>query len=246
MFGRKVRPRDDYNYLFIVTYGRSGSTILARLLNEDPTFLIRGENRNALRYLVRSMLLARSVAPTKSVFGDNVDDPWYGASSIQIRDYQTALVNAFVAHVLAPKPRTRTIGFKEIRFGPPPRGMDDTEFDRYIETVLEVFPGSRIIFNIRPWEQVAKSAWYARSAPESVREFITTCDDRFMRAAERFPARTRVFSYENLKPSDEKLLELLSFAGSSLGASDIERVLSREVSVPRSRKFRNSLRKMGI
>ena len=49
-----------------------------------------------------------------------------------------------------------------------------------------------------------------------------------------------------LAGQDPRYAVTVSYAGSSLGASDIERVLSREVSVPRSRKFRNSLRKMGI
>ncbi len=39
------------DYLFVVTYGRSGSTLVGGLLNAIPGYLIRGENDDALRHL---------------------------------------------------------------------------------------------------------------------------------------------------------------------------------------------------
>ena len=38
-------------YVFVMTYGRSGSTLLMGLLNTIPGYLVRGENDDALRYL---------------------------------------------------------------------------------------------------------------------------------------------------------------------------------------------------
>ena len=42
---------DDLGYVFVMTYGRSGSTLLMGLLNTIPGYLVRGENDDALRYL---------------------------------------------------------------------------------------------------------------------------------------------------------------------------------------------------
>ncbi len=42
---------EGLGYLFIVTYGRSGSTLLQGILNSIPGYLIRGENRAALFHL---------------------------------------------------------------------------------------------------------------------------------------------------------------------------------------------------
>ena len=39
------------DYVFVMTYGRSGSTLLMGLLNTIPGYLIRGENDDALRFL---------------------------------------------------------------------------------------------------------------------------------------------------------------------------------------------------
>ncbi|HEY9292796.1 MAG TPA: hypothetical protein VIP98_16060, partial [Microlunatus sp.] len=40
-------------YLFVVTYGRSGSTLLQGILNSIPGYLVRGENRSVLRHLYK-------------------------------------------------------------------------------------------------------------------------------------------------------------------------------------------------
>ena len=45
--------RDEFGYLFVVTYGRSGSTLLMGLLNSVPGYLVRGENWDALHHLFR-------------------------------------------------------------------------------------------------------------------------------------------------------------------------------------------------
>ncbi len=43
----------ELGYLFVMTYGRSGSTLVSGLLNAVPGYLVRGENRNALLHLFR-------------------------------------------------------------------------------------------------------------------------------------------------------------------------------------------------
>jgi len=40
--------------LFIVTYGRSGSTLLQNMINALPGHILRGENANLLGPMVRS------------------------------------------------------------------------------------------------------------------------------------------------------------------------------------------------
>ena len=71
--------RDDFGYLFVVTYGRSGSTLLMGLLNSIPGYLIRGEwRREGKRHEARRdhegtmetehlMTLTRQVPPVASI-----------------------------------------------------------------------------------------------------------------------------------------------------------------------------------
>ena len=39
------------DHVFVMTYGRSGSTLLMGILNSIPGWLLRGENRHAMRHL---------------------------------------------------------------------------------------------------------------------------------------------------------------------------------------------------
>ena len=60
--------RDDLGYVFVMTYGRSGSTLVQGLLNAIPGYLIRGENAAALNHLhgFHKTMLAESGAATSS------------------------------------------------------------------------------------------------------------------------------------------------------------------------------------
>lgn len=69
-------------YVFIVTYGRSGSTILQKIIGKAPGFYIAGENKDALFGLYDS---CRSVAFAKRHVGGQVTTSghtWYGSENL--------------------------------------------------------------------------------------------------------------------------------------------------------------------
>ena len=45
-------------YLFVITYGRSGSTVLLNLLNAIEGYTIRGENCGIVSHLARTVSAA--------------------------------------------------------------------------------------------------------------------------------------------------------------------------------------------
>ena len=68
-----------YNFVFVVTYGRSGSTLLQKVLGDIDGYHISGENNNALYGLYQSFKFANMA---KMRFGQEMtkhDNPWYGA-----------------------------------------------------------------------------------------------------------------------------------------------------------------------
>src|SRR6478752_7517904 len=109
-------PDGGLDYIFVMTYGRSGSTLLMGLLNTIPGYLIRGENDDALRFLhdFHTTCLERSQHwPVDRV--RRKTDAFYG-----IGDFPPALSIAgarrlAIDTLLRPKPDTRVTGFKEIR-----------------------------------------------------------------------------------------------------------------------------------
>ena len=54
------RDRTDLSYLFVVTYGRSGSTLLQGILSSVPGVMIRGENGGVVGHLFRFHDTART------------------------------------------------------------------------------------------------------------------------------------------------------------------------------------------
>src|SRR5690349_1509587 len=103
----------ELSYVFVMTYGRSGSTLLMGLLNTIPGYLVRGENDDALRFLFdfhRTCVERSSYWPIDRV--RRKTDAFYG-----IGDFPPALSLADIRRLaldtlLRPKPDTRVTGFK--------------------------------------------------------------------------------------------------------------------------------------
>lgn len=152
----------DYEYLFVVTYGRSGSTLLQGILNSIPGYLIRGENRQVLRHLFeihRTMSRERrkheqwlrrheagdALAPTHAFFG---------ADGFPLRKSHKSARRYALATLLRPGDDTRVTGFKEIRW-------NDEDVADFVKWMRRVFPGARFVFNTRDLGEVVQSAWWA-------------------------------------------------------------------------------------
>ena len=68
--------------VFVVTYGRSGSTLVQNMLNALPSACVRGENENLLAPLARAwnvVLHSEQGAKMRQTGTLSVpSDPWYG------------------------------------------------------------------------------------------------------------------------------------------------------------------------
>jgi hypothetical protein len=70
---------DGPDHLFIVTYGRSGSTLLQGILNSTPGVLIRGENRGIsykLHEFHRITVVTATRSPSSRSPPQGRDRPW--------------------------------------------------------------------------------------------------------------------------------------------------------------------------
>src|SRR6187397_2659063 len=110
-------PELPFRYVFIVAYGRSGSTVLQKILASIDGFHVTGENADALAglfYSYRSACEAREEQGTEP--RRNPGDPWRGADRIDPEHYARTLAQAFVEELIQPPARARMIGFKEVRY----------------------------------------------------------------------------------------------------------------------------------
>jgi hypothetical protein len=150
------------NYLFVMTYGRSGSTLVQGLLDSIPGYLIRGENRGAVYRLYQ---FHRALEDARDQFGETEAltprDSWYGIDQYSAISALVRMRSMMLDTLLKPQPDTRVIGFKEIRWF-----YDDWE--RYLTFFRELFPGARFVINTRDHNGVANSKWFAKQPKEDV------------------------------------------------------------------------------
>jgi hypothetical protein len=170
------RDRPGLAYLFVVTYGRSGSTLLQGILSSTPGVMIRGENGGVLTRLFdfhetvrhhRERLARPTPLPASH--------PWWGIDgypeATALRDMRLLMLET----VLRPEPDTRVVGFKEIDW--PSERMPE-----FLAFVREVFPGARFVLNTRDLSHVAASKWWA-TRPDAMDE-LQTMEKRFVSALE--------------------------------------------------------------
>ncbi len=168
------RDRPDLSYLFVVTYGRSGSTLLQGILSATPGVMIRGENGGVLQQLFtfhdtvrgHQTRLARPepLPPTH---------PWWGVDGYPETTALRELRLLMLETVLRPAPDTRVVGFKEISWLP-------ERLPDYLGFVRAVFPGARFILNTRNLDDVAQSKWWA-DRPDA-RSELTTMEEQYVEA----------------------------------------------------------------
>ena len=107
--------RDDLRYLFIVTYGRSGSTLLQGILSSIPGYLIRGENGGAAYYLYKFHATAE-LNRTSRPRWKSPQSAWFGIGGYPTRRALNQLRGLLLATVIRPEKDSRVVGFKEIRW----------------------------------------------------------------------------------------------------------------------------------
>jgi hypothetical protein len=213
-----------FDRVFIVTYGRSGSTLLQGLLNAIPGFRIYGENAKFLLKLQDAYeALLDANRHLSNPDRDDESQPWFGSSRY---DEQTVTANfrQFVnRNLFQPHIDTehKVFGFKEIGFNELPHDR----IERYLDFVRTLFPRSAIVFNTRNVADVLKSGWWKRSfwpgLPRQLEEFAQFCDAY---AADNDDHSIHI-RYDALIRSDRsEVARLLGFLNASLPAPDIEAV----------------------
>lgn len=159
-----IAPEEErpLEYLFVLTYGRSGSTLLQNLLNSIPGVLVRGENHGVLYELYqfhskvlhhRDRLARPQPLPPFH--------PWWGIDGYPEEVALAAMRRLVVDTLIRPRPDSKIVGFKEITW--PEEDLAD-----YVAFLRRLFPGARFVFNTRNLADVARSKWWATmpDAPE--------------------------------------------------------------------------------
>lgn len=215
-------------YVFVITWGRSGSTLLQNLLNGIPGYCIRGENNNVLADLANAWA---SVAESESMRGlrklgqpTRPVHPWYGAEAVSPDHLGHILANVFARDILNLPAGTRVAGFKEIRYHTvTQRPMLPIQF------MARFFPKARFILNTRDHAATMKSGWWATMDPQVVARTLRSAETLFDRIAAEFPDRTIRLHYDDYAGRPETLRPLYDFLGEPFDAAQVQAVMDEKL-----------------
>lgn len=209
-----------FNYIFVLTYGRSGSTLLQGVLNSIPGVQIRGENAATLRHLFHAWNAARVAHDTYALDRHKVTSPWYGATFIDLDWYGRDLAATFIRNVLRPSPNATTVGFKEIRYGLAlPSLLDEVAFIR------RFFPKSAFIVNTRDIEATVESNIRARHAV--TREKIEASDQVLRELVTRGGHDIHHVHYDDYRGDANALRPMFDFLGTVFDSGVVQSVFDR-------------------
>lgn len=199
---RRPRPAaTSSDFVIIMAQGRSGSTLLLRMLNAVPGVRIAGENQKALDHL-RSFVDCFQTADNWTRDCKFCSQAWKMPRPLDDVKRRTA---DFLLDLYNPGRRCRLAGFKEIRYG-----RDYDELVRDVAFLRDLFPSLRIVFNTRLTDNAVKSSFWGDNPDES-RRILDASRENFHRFHRANPGFTYVMPYEDLRDNSPPLRGMFDF-----------------------------------
>ena len=223
----------NYQSLLIVTYGRSGSTLLQGVINTIDNCLIRGENNNFCFHLFKAyQAILKGKEKASGVKADYpatvVNHPWYGISLLDDKLFIHQCKQLVKDLILADKssdPEIFCYGFKE-RYTYP---EILAEFTDYLNFLSQIFPRVGFIFNTRNLDDVLQSGWWRDRDYDKSKEILWKTENRFTQYLNQY-SNTFAISYEDVINKTSNLKDMFEFIGAIYQPDKIDAVLSQRYS----------------
>jgi len=216
--------RSRFQSLIIVTYGRSGSTLMQGTLNSSPDTLIRGENEFFLLPLFHAYRRVETTHTGGLADSARIDGPlsaWFGADEFSpaamLDDLRTLVERQLLGRE---KLRPAVLGFKEIRW-------HDVAHDRWpamVEWLEAIFPDVGFVLHRRNLDEVRRSGWWANNDDESFKDRVGSIMRHQDELAQMRPDTTIFTNHSDLVGRNRDALESLA---TWLGYSDFDELLPR-------------------
>jgi hypothetical protein len=235
--------------IFVMGCGRSGTTLVQRVINAAPDTAISGEHNGFLGplaeayYLQREKGCARLTSPGddfQSEIRRRLKDPtvWPGWTNAYRQEDLAGRYAELIAGCLGPDwIGERRWGFKEIRYG---------KGDRVIEMLMDVFPNGRFVFVARnPVDVIASQRLCAFGELELLLDDWLSKNETFSSYAEDCPDRCLLVRHERLVGSPRETVEAmydwLGLQEASAGSAVVDLAEGRYEMRPRGRLPRELL-----
>jgi hypothetical protein len=224
--GRK-QPK-SYGYVFVVTYGRSGSTLVQGLLNTLPRTLVRGENNLYVLHLFRAMHSAQAFRKTHLKHNPKAShSAFYGLNEITPASFVQSTRGLVTGHLLGSvsPDEVDTLGFKEVLW----HRIRPAETEAFFDFLDKAFPGCLFVLNERDHEKVVGSGFWQGQDEDEVLQAIARVEEiqAFLRETRRERAldlRYELLTSEDQATSDAQLRALAEFAHGSCDDALLEQL----------------------
>jgi hypothetical protein len=229
---RRARRRTRYRYVFVVAYGRSGSTLVQGLLNTLPRTVVAGENNLYVLPIYRALASVREFRNEHNRHG--IKDPrsaFYRLGRNGRGPFVQAMNRIVVAGILGnDKKPYDVVGFKEVRWF----RIEPEETEGFFAAMDEAFPKVRYVLNTRDPEQVVQSGFWSRVDKDEALATIerTALIQEYLRQSR--PDRTLDVPYEDLIDPDraeDLLRRMAEFVTGRRPSDDLVAKLQKQLSV---------------
>ncbi len=204
-------------HLFIVTYGRTGSTLLMGLLNAHPKILIHGENHGFFRSLYESLAaLDEFESQASKSASQGTASPFFGASKFPHSDTRENILQLMDQCV--PK-GAETVGFKEIRYDMP-------DLDNCLDFLRNRYENTKFVFLTRDHAAVATSGFFKEGDPERITRYLGLIESRFCAYISKHEECCFEIDYRELMDF-ASVSNLFSFLGYEISADSWKEVIAK-------------------
>jgi len=232
---RRRRARDRFDYVFVISHGRSGSTLVQGLLNELPGTLVRGENNFFLLHLFHALAAVTDFRRKFAKSGPTVpSSAFYGLEATSRKPFVQGVNDIVTATLLGDRDpaEVRILGFKEVLW----HQIEPHERRAFFGFMDRAFPGARYVLNWRETESALGSGFWSRLPEDEARAGIQRVLDVHAFLRETRPDRVFDVPFEVLTAKDDSARELVAgLAGFVLGRPAdpalIQRLLERKAVV---------------
>ena len=162
-----------FSSILILTYGRTGSTLLTGVLNAIPGVLVRGENQNMFAGLYLGYKRLLSTQTMYGAYSQQPTSPFFGINNMCGERYLAwARKLAYDQLVSGAADPVHVYGFKEVRYTRAVLEADGIgELAPYLDFLAELFPNPAFIVLTRAHGDVAASSfWRSVSEDEAYRQ----------------------------------------------------------------------------
>lgn len=217
-----TQPTSLPRFTFVVTYGRSGSTLVQGLLNALPGGLVRGENNLFVLPLYRSWSQLRDYHRRygKLAGERGVQSAFYGIDEFSADAFAESVRELVMRQLYgsADPASVEVLGFKEVAW----HRVRPKEGPAFFTFLDQVFPDARYVLHRRTHENVTASGFWRREDPDSVDKALRRVEALQDRLRETRPERTHDTRYERLTSDDPAVVddELRGLAEFVLGHCD--------------------------